>query len=55
LELLDRDVYRAKMATDLARSIVAEAQFQHRSEMITVVTQSRAILLLKSLKPCQAA
>ena len=43
------------MATDLARSIVAEAHAQHRSDMTTAVTQSRAILRLKSLKPCQAA
>jgi len=47
-------VHRAKMATDLARSIVAEAQLHHRSEMITSIKQSRAILMLKSLKPCQA-
>ena len=42
------------MANDLAREIVAEAHAQHRSEM-TTSAQSRAILRLKSLKPCQAA
>ncbi len=47
-------LHRAKMATDLARTIVAEAHAQHRSEMTTTIKQSRAILLLKSLKPCQA-
>ena len=43
------------MATDLARSIVAEAHAQHQSDMTTGVTQSRALLRLEALKPCQAA
>ena len=43
------------MATDLARSIVAEAHAQHRSHMTTNILQSRAVLMLKSLKLCQAA
>ncbi len=43
------------MANDLAREVVAEAHAQHRSEMTTNVTQSRAVLMLKSLQPCQAA
>jgi len=43
------------MATDLARSIVAEAHAQHQSDMTTGVTQSRALLRFEALKPCQAA